>query len=271
MSYFVLPRPEGTLAYKPSLWDSIMPGVKNFADSMGQASTDQVYKQAAKREGLMPGYRKNADGSWSIEYKKPDTDMKDILFALAGIKPMESILSPEEIEKSAPLTTGPKMLEGGGEVGLPDGSKVDNGVLRNAAGEMIGEFAPGYEPKPSTEALRSKMTQAFTDNPLLNKKTTKPAADDFVTDFQAAAERIKAGEDPEIVKIDFAQKHPTKANSTIMDHFDRVAAQQITGDSFGDKREMFTPQQEQDIADNMRAYGRSREEIIAAMRAKGLL
>lgn len=219
MSYFVLPRPEGTLAYKPSLWDSIMPGVKNFADSMGQASTDQVYKQAAKREGLIPGYRKNADGSWSIEYKKPDTDMEDILFALAGIKPMESILSPEEIEKSAPLTTGPKMLEGGGEVGLPDGSKVDNGVLRNAAGEMIGEFAPGYEPKPSTEALRSKMTQAFTDNPLLSstikkdkeKSYSQQTTEDYDADLRAAIDAVAQGADKKAVKLRLLKAYPQKA------------------------------------------------------------
>ncbi|HQQ06934.1 MAG TPA: hypothetical protein PLP56_08160, partial [Candidatus Omnitrophota bacterium] len=102
------------MAYKPTIWDSIAPGVQGFADSLGQSHIDSIYKTAAKKEGLVPSYQKNADGSWSIGYKKPDTDLKDILFALAGIKPMESVFSPNEIQKSAPLTTGPKMLEGGG-------------------------------------------------------------------------------------------------------------------------------------------------------------
>lgn len=224
MSYFVLPRPEGTYATKPTIWDSIMPGVQGFANSMGQVSTDQIYKQAAKKEGLVPNYAKNADGSWSIGYRKPDTDMKDILFALAGIKPMESVLSPDEIQKNAPLTAGPKMLEGGGEVGVPDGSTFDNGAIRNAAGEMIGEYAPGYEPKKSTEALRSKMNGALMSSEIgrkalglstsKGKSYSQEVTEDYDADLQAAIAAVSQTPDKKKeIKRRLIEAYPQKSTN----------------------------------------------------------
>jgi len=80
MGYQVLSRPEGTEAFKRGtlsiLADSLSGGLKEGLERGRQTSKDKEIREAIKREGMKPKYKKTKDGTWTEEWQAPD-DMKE--------------------------------------------------------------------------------------------------------------------------------------------------------------------------------------------------
>lgn len=81
---------------------------------------------------------------------KSEEENKSILGLIAGLQPAENILTPEQISTVAPRTIG---RAGGGEVLAPTGARFEEGQIISPEGRTIGEFAPGFEPKPFAPAI----------------------------------------------------------------------------------------------------------------------
>lgn len=113
------------------------------------------YKEAMKYntdKGIdwanMPDEVKKALGAY-VEPKQTDTDINDLLAILAEMKDPSKLLSPEQISQF-PHSLGQSE---GGEVLTPERAQYIDGSIYSSEGERIGNYLPGYEPKPYTKAI----------------------------------------------------------------------------------------------------------------------
>ena len=158
MAYYVLNRPEGTLATKPSLGRDVL---SSLTGGLGKGIRNEIAREALRREGLEREVIYDPEtGEQKETWGKPKAAStgdisKRFLQAITGLRGMEDIV---DVENVAPRKVGEAA---GGEVLAPAGSTYKDGYIYDPSGKIIGEYEKGHEPTPSPDALRSQIVQSL--------------------------------------------------------------------------------------------------------------
>jgi hypothetical protein len=188
--------------------------------------------------------------------------------------------SPEEITQFTPQLQKPILGMGGratgGEVILPKDASFTDGQMLSPTGGRIGEYMPGYEPKPVGNfpvapeevagALRQKFAGGISKEELQRKALGLPRFSGRATQNQLVtlATKLAQAENPLATEQEIKAKIPTAQKM--------LEGNVFSGQTLGTSTEEFTDEQEKLIQDNMDAYpDKTEDEIIEALKEQGYL
>lgn len=101
MAYYIIPRPAGTLPFKPGAADPLVSMSEGLAGGFTKGVEAALADDKAKKLGLEPEYTMDGSGQTSTTYKKPkgaDFNKDNFLLALSGLIPLENGVPPDMLK-----------------------------------------------------------------------------------------------------------------------------------------------------------------------------
>jgi len=212
MAYYaqILPPPEGTYAYKPTVWQQLAPVFQGF----GQGIKDRIMREAIRKEaekyGLQPEITIDEQGNKKTVYKKPSeaSFTKSLMMVLGDMAPMESILSKEEIEKAAPFKSFGKTAEGG-EILMPSDYTFKDGQILDKSGNMVGEYDPSKPPTTYVESLKSALKDKILGNVFAREAFGIPKAAE-ANDAEKFRQQLQSAKEGKMTWDELVTAYPDK-------------------------------------------------------------